>query len=134
MFFSGVLCLVAHPSLLLFSFSLIVGSLLALGPSPVGDQGFGAMIIGQVPFPLFPFLFLCPSFAVHFGLGAQLVDILAVILALLLFSFFGAVHVVPTVAGERLCIPTLDQSDLSPEGCTHGGECPHSSIDVNHLH
>ena len=112
-FCSGVLCLVAHPSLSLFSFSLIDASLLTTGPSPVSDQGFGAMIIGQVPFPLSLFLLLRPSFAVHFSLGAQLVDMLAVILALLLFSFLGAIHVATIVPGERLCIHPLDQSEVS---------------------
>ena len=78
------------------------------------------MIIRQVPFPLFPPLLFRPSLAVQFGPGAQLVDMLAVILALF-FSFLSAIHVATIVPGERLCIHPLDQSEVTAEGCTHGG-------------
>ena len=108
-FFSGVLRFVAHPSLLLVVFSLIGASFLTSDPSPVSDQRFGPMIIRQVPFPLFPPLLFCPSLAVQFGPGAQLVDMLAVILALL-FSFLSAIHDAMIAPGERLCIHPLDQS------------------------
>ena len=109
MFFSGVLRFVAHPSLLLFVFSLIVASFLTGDSASVGNQLFGAMVIRQVSFPLFPPLFVRPSIAVQFGPGAQVVTILMVIFALLFFLFLGAllqlfqtVHVAPTVPGERL--------------------------------
>ena len=109
MFFSGVLRFVAHPSLLLFVFSLIVASFLTGDSASVGNQIFGAMVIRQVPFPLFPPLFVRPSISVQFGPGAQVLYILTVIFALLFFLFLGAllhffraVHVAPIVPAERL--------------------------------
>ena len=71
MFFSGVLRFVADPSPLLFVVSLIVASFLTGESSPAGNQLFGAMVIRQVPFPLFPPLFVRPSIAVQFGPGTQ---------------------------------------------------------------
>ena len=137
MFFSGVLCFVAHPSLLLVVFSLIVASFLTGDPSPAGNQFFGAMIIRQVPFPLFPPLLFRPSIAVQFGPGTQLVDMLAVILALFFSFFLGAllqlvhvVHVATMGPGELLLYSPSRPIRGEPEGCTHGGYWPQFS----HLH
>ena len=121
MFLSGVLRFVPHPSPLLFVFSLIVASFLTGDSASAGNQIFGAMVIRQVSFPLFPPLFVRPSIAVQFGPGAQVVSILQVIFALLFSFFLGAIHVAPMVPGEHLLYSPSRPIRGDPEGCTHGG-------------
>ena len=109
MSFSGILRRVVSPSPLLFAFALIVVSLLTRDSASVRNQLLGAVVVRQVPFPLFPPLLVRPSVSVQFGSGAQVLYVLAVIFALLFFLFlsallqlFRAVHVAMTDPGERL--------------------------------